>query len=112
MTATKAVKPTYRSGWCTTGAAAWSHAKCSHTYGHPPYEAVCSCQCHARHKEPPALDAAFARAVATVQDIIDHHDSVAVWFPRQVALSLTSSLHAAYLGLWDVPLDKPIEVAG
>ena len=36
----------YKAGFCTTGAAAWSHAKCSHTYGHPPYEATCACTCH------------------------------------------------------------------
>jgi len=108
MTATRAVKATYRSGWCTTGAAAWSHVKCSGTYGHPPYEATCGCSCH----DPAGarVDAAFAFARRSCLDIIEHYDPMAVWFPREVAPVLLAKLHAAFPTLWNVPLDKPIEV--
>ena len=108
MTATKAAMGTYKAGWCTTGAAAWSHARCSHTYGHPPYEATCSCGCH--DLAGVMTDAAFAFAKNTCRDITEHYDPMAVWFPREVAPVLIAKLHAAFPDLWDVPLDKPIAV--
>ena len=105
MTATK---PTYRSGWCTTGAAAWSHAKCSGAYGHPPYEAVCACTCH--DLAGVMLDAAFDRAKATVHDVIGGNQiRVGVWFRRQVGPDLLAKLHAIYPDLWDVAI-PPVEV--
>jgi len=109
VSATKAAKPTYRSGWCTTGAAAWSHARCSHTYGHPPFEATCACQCH--DPVDALLDEAFADAKATCLDIIAQRFRMTLWFTRgQVGPDLMANLHAAFPELWDVPLDKPIEV--
>jgi len=101
---------TYKSGFCTTGAAAWSHARCSHTYGHPPYEATCTCSCH--DLTDARLDAAFRYAKAAVHDIIDDplcDGGVAEWFPRQVGPSLVLNLHAAYRDLWDVAIE-PVAV--
>ena len=100
-----AVKATYRSGWCTTGAAAWSHVKCSGTYGHPPYEAACGCTCH--DLAYGLIGEAFAYAKAAVYDIIDDplcDGGVAEWFPIQVAPALVDRLHAAYPDLWNVAI--------
>jgi len=55
------------------------------------------------------LDAAFARAKASVLDMIDHYDSVAEWFPREVEPALLAKLHAAYPDLWEVAIE-PVAV--
>jgi len=100
---------TYKSGFCTTGAAAWSHAKCSHTYGHPPFEATCACQCH--DLTDARIDAAFRYAKAAVHDIIAQRFRMTLWFTRgQVGPDLVANLRAVYPDLWDVELDKPVAV--
>ena len=93
----------YKAGWCTTGAASWSHVKCSGTYGHVPYEAACCCRCH--DAADVRVAAAFRTAKATIHDIIDDLDAlVAVWFPRQIGPNLLDDLHAAYSEFWDVAI--------
>ena len=97
-----AVKPSYRSGWCTTGAASWSHVKCSGTYGHPPYEAACGCTCH------DLTGAAIEYAKNSYLAIICADDDPAERYPF-VAANLLLDLHAAYPSLWDVAI-PPVEV--
>ncbi|HEY8662474.1 MAG TPA: hypothetical protein VIL68_02550 [Propionibacteriaceae bacterium] len=98
----------YKAGFCTTGAAAWSHAKCSHTYGHPPYEATCSCTCH--DPVDAQVSAAFEHAKATCHDIIDQRFRMTLWFTRgQVGPDLVANLHAAFPDLWDVAIE-PVAV--
>jgi hypothetical protein len=108
MTAAKPVKPTYRSGWCTTGAAAWSHARCSGTYGHVPYEAACCCRCH--DAADVRVAAAFRTAKTTIHDIINQRFRMTLWFTRgQVGPDLVADLHYAYPDLWDVAIE-PVAV--
>ena len=89
---------TYKSGFCTTGAAAWSHARCNHTYGHPPFEATCGCSCHA--PVDAQVDAAFAMVKTTVHNLIDNHRSIAAGFRRHVGPDFIAKLHAAYGEVW------------
>ena len=96
----------YKSGFCTTGAAAWSPARCSHTYGHPPYEATCTCTCH--DLTGARVDAAFATAVADVRYGLADRINPAHWWPV-VAANLQLDLHAAYGDIWDLAIE-PVAV--
>jgi len=98
---------TYKSGFCTTGAAAWSHAKCSHTYGHPPYEATCTCTCH-DHAEL-QLDAAFEMVKTTCHNLIDNQRSIKAAFRRHVGPGFIAKLHAVYGEVWNVAIE-PVAV--
>ena len=98
MTATKAGMGTYKAGWCTTGAAAWSHARCSHTYGHPPFEATCACQCH--DPVDAQVDAAFAMVKTTCHNLIDNQRSIKAAFRRHLGPDFIAKLHAVYGDVW------------
>jgi len=102
MTTTATTKRAYKAGWCTPGAAAWSHAKCSHTYGHPPFEATCACTCH--DPADAQVDAAFAMVRTTCHNLIDDHRSIKAAFRRHVGPDFIAKLHAAYGDIWDVPI--------
>ena len=94
----------YVSGHCAVG----RHEACAGKYGAPGPEATCSCPHHA--PADTQVDAAFAMVRTTCHNLIDNHRSIKAGFRRHIGPDFIAKLHAVYGDIWDVPLDKPIEV--